>query len=68
MEFNPDKCEVLMITKKRNPVIFPYTLHNIQLNSTLEAKYVGVTLLVKTFHRPKMLITLHLKQITNLDC
>ena len=29
---------------KRNPVIFPYTLHNIQLNSTQEAKYLGVTI------------------------
>lgn len=44
MEFNPDKCEVLRITRKRNPVIFPYTLHNIQLNSTQEAKYLGVTI------------------------
>jgi hypothetical protein len=25
MEFNPDKCKVLGITRKRNPVIFPYT-------------------------------------------
>jgi hypothetical protein len=43
-EVNPDKCEVLRITRKRNPVIFPYTLHNIQLNSTQEAKYLGVTI------------------------
>jgi hypothetical protein len=44
MEFNPDKCEVLRITRKRNLVIFPYTLHNNQLNSTQEAKYLGVTI------------------------
>jgi hypothetical protein len=41
---NPDKYEVLRITRKRNPVIFPYTLNNIQLNSTQEAKYLGVTI------------------------
>jgi hypothetical protein len=44
MEFNPNKCEVLRITRQRNPVIFPYTLHNIQLNSIQEAKYLGVTI------------------------
>ena len=27
MEFNSDKCEVLRIIRKRNPVIFPYELH-----------------------------------------
>jgi hypothetical protein len=44
MEFNPDRCEDLRITRKRNHVIFPYTLHNIQLSSTQEAKYLGVTI------------------------
>jgi len=44
MEFNPDKCEVLRVTRKRNPIIFPYTLHNIELKSTVNAKYLGVTL------------------------
>jgi len=28
MEFNPDKCEVLKIHRKKKPVIFPYTLHD----------------------------------------
>jgi len=27
MEFNPDKCEVLRIHRKKKPVIFPYALH-----------------------------------------
>ena len=44
MEFNPDKCEILRIYRKRNPVIFPYTLHNKQLKSTDHSKYLGVTI------------------------
>ena len=44
MEFNSDKCEVLRITRKRNPVIFPYELHTKELNITNAAKYLGVTI------------------------
>ena len=44
MEFNSDKCEVLGITRKRNPVIFTYKLHNKELNVTNAAKYLGVTI------------------------
>ena len=28
MEFNPDKFEVLRISRKRTPIIYPYRLHN----------------------------------------
>lgn len=44
MEFNPDKCEVLRIHRKKKPVIFPYVLHNTILKSTENAKYLGVTI------------------------
>ena len=44
MEFNSDKCEVLRITRKRNPVIFPHKLHKKELNVTNAAKYLGVTI------------------------
>ena len=44
MEFNTDKCEVIRITKKKNTVIYPYKLHNVELNTTTNAKYLGVTL------------------------
>ena len=37
-----DKCDVLRITRKRNPVIFPYKLHKKELNVTNAAKYLGV--------------------------
>ena len=42
MEFNPDKCEVICVTKKHNPIIYPYKLHNIELKATENAKYLGV--------------------------
>ena len=44
MEFNPDKCEVLRITRKKKPTIFPYSLHNSVLKTTDNAKYLGVTI------------------------
>ena len=44
MEFNSDKCEVLRISRKRNPVIFPYKLHKKELNVTNATKYLGVTI------------------------
>jgi len=31
MEFHPDKCEVITISRKRNPVQYPYTLNSHQL-------------------------------------
>jgi len=31
MEFHPDKCEVITISRKRNPVQYPYTLNGHQL-------------------------------------
>ena len=44
VEFNPDKCEVIHATKKKNPIIFPYKLHNFELRTTENAKYLGVTI------------------------
>ena len=44
MEFNPDKCEVINVTKKKDPIIFPYKLYNSELKSTENAKYLGVTI------------------------
>ena len=44
MEFNPDKCEVLRITKKKDHIIFPYKLHNFELKSAETAKYLEITI------------------------
>ena len=38
MQFNPDKCEVIMITNKRNPQIRKYYIHNTQLQTGKDAK------------------------------
>ena len=44
MEFKPDKCEVIRISNKHNPIMYPYKLHGIELKSTETAKYLGVTI------------------------
>lgn len=44
MEFNPDKCEVIRVARKKNPIIYPYKLHNIELKTTENAKYLGITI------------------------
>jgi hypothetical protein len=44
MSFNPDKCEIIHISRKQKPIIFQYTLHNQILKSTNKAKYLGVTI------------------------
>ena len=44
MEFNPSKCQVLHITKQKQPLNTQYTLHDQVLESTNTAKYLGVTL------------------------
>jgi hypothetical protein len=49
MSFNPDKCEIIHISRKQKPIIFQYTLHNQILKSTNKAKYLGVTVFTFLF-------------------
>jgi len=44
MEFHPDKCTVLSISKKKSIINFNYTLHNNILKHVTSAKYLGCTL------------------------
>ena len=44
MEFNQSKCQVLHVTKQKQPLNPQYTLHDQVLESTNTAKYLGVTL------------------------
>ena len=44
MAFHPEKCNVLTITKKRNPIKFNDTLHGHSLEHVTSAKYLGCTI------------------------
>jgi len=45
MSFNPDKCEVLRLTLKRQNIIqATYTIHGQPLKSVSSAKYLGLTI------------------------
>ena len=44
MEFNPEKCEVLRISRKKTVIVHDYVLHGTVLKSVKNTKYLGVHL------------------------
>ncbi len=44
MSFNPEKCEVLHIILKQQPLITNYFIHGTMLNTANSAKYLGLTI------------------------
>ena len=44
MEFNPSKCEILSVTRKKSPTAYSYTLHGHTLNRVKSTKYLGLTI------------------------
>ena len=44
MEFNPNKCQVLHITRSKKPVMSGYFMRNQKLESVDAAKYLGVSI------------------------
>ena len=44
MTFHPEKCQVLRVTNKRNPLMAEYTIHGHILQVTDNAKYLGVNM------------------------
>ena len=44
MSFNPDKCEVLRVCNKRNPIVVNYRIHETNLLSQKTVKYLGLNI------------------------
>ena len=44
MEFHPQKCQLLRISHKKSLITSDYFIHNVKLQSTNAAKYLGITL------------------------
>ena len=44
MCFNPDKCEVLGVTAKKNPLMADYNIRGTVLSVVPAAKYLGVSI------------------------
>ena len=44
MQFHPDKCSVMHITTKKNPIHHKYVLHQHTLQTESSTKYLGVTI------------------------
>ena len=42
MELHPDKCEVISVTTKKNPITYPYHIHGHHLKHVDYVKYLGV--------------------------
>ena len=44
MDFNPSKCEIISVTRKRSHTAYSYTLHGYTLNRVKSTKYSGLTI------------------------
>ena len=44
MEFHPKKCEIISISRKRNPTKYQYTLHGHELKHVQVIKYLGTSI------------------------
>ena len=44
MSFNPSKCQVIHVTRRKNPFQTDYRLHGCVLESVPSAKYLGFTI------------------------
>ena len=44
MSFNPSKCQVIHVTRRKNRFQTDYRLHGCRLESVPSAKYLGVTI------------------------
>ena len=44
MQFHPQKCQLLRITRKRQPSNYTYSIHSVDVMATKDVKYLGVTI------------------------
>ena len=44
MEFHPQKCQVITISNKHSKIKAQYNIHNVELEHTDAAKYLGITI------------------------
>ena len=44
MSFHPEKCNILRVTGRKQPIHFSYNMHGHILESVKTAKYLGITL------------------------
>ena len=44
MEFNPSKCNIILVTRRRTPFKFQYKLHGKVLETVDTTKYLGINL------------------------
>ena len=44
MEFHPDKCNTIRVTRSKNPIKFNYRLRRHQLEVVTDTKHLGVTI------------------------
>ena len=44
MKFHPDKCNVIKVTHRKNPINTTYHLHGHTLEEVTSAKYLGVNI------------------------
>ena len=68
MEFHPAKCEVLTVSRKRNPIHYEYKLSGHILEHATSAKYLGVTFTSDMRWGQHVNITSKVKKNLNFIC
>jgi len=59
MQFNPAKCELLVVTNKKNTPSFTYYINEIPIKAVPHAKYLGVTIDSRLSWKEHIKITTH---------
>ena len=59
MAFNASKCNVMHLTRSKNPIKEPYYMHGKQLEVVQDTKYLGITI------KDNLIWNLHIKNIVS---